>query len=71
MSTALVKIGLSPKRADGERLRRDIQQIIDQRDAGVARLDAVMHDRIRQRVTRDEPVEVEAPPATTELPLAN
>lgn len=47
----LVKIGVPPAQAEGMRRLRQVRQILDQRDAAVARLDATTQDRIRELLT--------------------
>jgi hypothetical protein len=62
--SALVKIGVPSEQAESMKKLRRVREILDQRDAAVARLNAVTEDRIRELVTdmtdaKDEsPVEV-------------
>jgi len=53
-NSGLVKIGVSPERAEGVRFRRSLQQMIDQHEAQIARLEAAFRQRIRE-FAADEP----------------
>ena len=46
--TALVKIGVPSEQAESMRRLRTVRQILDQRDAAVARLDSTTAERIRE-----------------------
>jgi hypothetical protein len=52
--SSLVKIGVPAEQAHGMRRLRRIRQIIDQRDAAVARLDAATNERIREAMNADD-----------------
>ena len=52
--SALVKIGVPPEQAHNMRLLRRMRQILDQRDAAVARLDATTQERIREAVNAED-----------------
>jgi len=52
--TALVKIGVPSEQAESVRFLRRMRQIIDQRDAAVARLDASTRERIREALLEEE-----------------
>jgi len=49
----LVKVGVSSARAEGVRFARDVRAMLEQHEAHVARLDAALRERIRQRATAE------------------
>lgn len=51
--SALVKIGLPSEQAQSVKRLRHVRQILDQRDAAVARIDANTADKIREALTAD------------------
>lgn len=61
----LVKIGVSSARAEGVRFARDVRAMIDQHEAHIARLDAALQERIRQRATAEAKAETKGPVAAT------
>lgn len=63
MTTKLVKIGVSPQRADSERRLRRVRQLLDQRDAARARLDAATEQQIRDVWSSDDASDAEPSPA--------
>lgn len=68
--SALVKIGVPSVQAESLKRYRQVRQILDQRDAAVARLDAATDARIREVLSVDETPAVEEPATTTDEPIA-
>ena len=52
--SALVKIGLPSEQAQSVKRLRHVRQLLDQRDAAVARIDATTADKIREALTAAE-----------------
>jgi hypothetical protein len=58
--SALVKIGVPAEQAAGTRLVRTVRQLIDQRDAAVARLDATLRQRLNELTATETGIDVAA-----------